>query len=366
VVVGYSLAFDTGFGSPFIGGLGQMWLNGVGGELGDAPLADGFAISASSFALFQGMFAIITPALISGALVERINFKAWFWFSLLWSLFIYCPMAKMVWGGGYIGPFGEIGAIDFAGGTVVHIAAGVGALVATAIVGPRSGFPDSKRPPHNVPFILLGAGLLWFGWFGFNGASYFAAKGAGLSFLTTTLSASAAMLTWCLIEWFRDGKPTAVGAATGAVAGLVGITPAAGFVYMPQALIIGVATAVACYIAVQVKAAINFDDSLDAYAVHGVGGTIGALLTGLLAVPALVPADYFPKSAEILASGGNGALFVAHIKAVLISYGFVGIGTAIILWIVGATCGLRVSPQEEERGLDFVAHGEEAYDPMTY
>jgi Amt family ammonium transporter len=272
----------------------------------------------------------------------------------------------MVWGGGCLGPFGEIGAIDFAGGTVVHIAAGVAALVATAIVGPRTNYPDSKRPPHNVPFILLGAGLLWFGWFGFNGASYFAAKGAGFSFLATTLSASAAMLTWCLIEWFRDGKPTAVGAATGAVAGLVGITPAAGFVYMPQALIIGIATSAACYIAVQVKAAIKFDDSLDAYAVHGVGGTVGALLTGLLAVPALVPADYFPKSAEILANGGNAALFVAHIKAVLISYGFVGIGTAIILWIVGAVVGLRVTPAEEERGLDFVAHGEEAYDPMTY
>lgn len=365
VVIGYSLAFDTGFNNPFIGGLGQMWLNGVGGELGDAPLADGFAISATSFALFQGMFAIITPALISGALVERINFKAWFWFSLLWSIFIYCPMAKMVWGGGYIGPFGELGAIDFAGGTVVHIAAGVGALVSTAIVGPRSTWPANKRPPHNVPFILLGAGLLWFGWFGFNGASYFAAKGAGLSFLTTTLSASAGLLTWCLIEWFRDGKPTAVGAATGAVAGLVGITPAAGFVYMPQALIIGVLTAAGCYLAVRIKSAINFDDSLDAYAVHGVGGTIGALLTGLLAVPALVPADYFPKSAEILAKGGNGALFVAHIKAVLLSYGFVGIGTALILWLISLTIGLRVSPSEEERGLDYVAHGEEAYDPMT-
>jgi Amt family ammonium transporter len=156
-----------------------------------------------------------------------------------------------------------------------------------------------------------------------------------------------------------------VGAATGAVAGLVGITPAAGFVYMPQALIIGAATSIACYIAVQVKASINFDDSLDAYAVHGVGGTIGALLTGALAAPALVPADYFPKSAALLASGGNGALFVAHVKAVLISYGFVGIGTAIILWIVGATVGLRVTPEQEERGLDFVSHGEEAYDPTT-
>jgi Amt family ammonium transporter len=272
----------------------------------------------------------------------------------------------MVWGGGYIGPFGEIGAIDFAGGTVVHIAAGVAALVSAAIVGPRTNFPESKRPPHNVPFILLGAGLLWFGWFGFNGASYFAAKGAGLSFLTTTASASAAMLAWCLIEWFKDGKPTAVGAATGAVAGLVGITPAAGFVYMPQALLIGAATAAACFIAVQVKSSIKLDDSLDAFMVHGIGGTIGAILTGALAVPALVPADYFPKSAEILAAGGNAALCVAQLEAVVLTYGFVGLGTAIILWVVGVVVGLRVTPEDEERGLDFVAHGEEAYDPMTY
>lgn len=366
VVIGYSLAFDGGFKSPFIGGLGQMWLNNVGGEYGDAPLADGFALSASSFALFQGMFAIITPALISGALVERISFKAWFWFALLWSLFVYSPMAKMVWGGGFLGPFGEVGAIDFAGGTVVHIAAGVAALVSAAIVGPRTSYPESNRPPHNVPFILLGAGLLWFGWFGFNGASMFAAKTAGFPFATTTAAASAALLTWCMIEWFKDGKPTAVGAATGAVAGLVGITPAAGFVYMPQALLIGAITASACFLAVQIKAAIRFDDSLDAFMVHGVGGTIGALLTGLLAAPALVPADYFPKSAEIIKAGGNLALFVAQFKAVIFSYGFVALGTAIILFIVKAVVGLRVSREDEERGLDFVAHGEEAYDPMTY
>ena len=365
VVIGYSLSFDLGFNSPFIGGLGQMMLNGVGGELGDAPLADGFNISATSFALFQGMFAIITPALISGALVERINFKAWFWFSLLWSLFVYCPLCHMVWGGGYIGPFGTIGALDFAGGTVVHISAGVAALVSAAIVGPRSTYPDNQRPPHNVPFILLGAGLLWFGWFGFNGASYFAAKGAGLSFLTTTASASAALLTWCMIEWFVDGKPTAVGAATGAVAGLVGITPAAGFVYMGPALVIGAASAAACLIAVRIKAAIKFDDSLDAFMVHGIGGTVGALLTGLLAAPALVPADYFPKSAEILAKGGNIAMLGAQFQAVVFTYGFVGIATLVILLIVKATVGLRVSEQDEERGLDFVAHGEEAYDPMN-
>ena len=366
VVIGYSLAFDTGFKSPFIGGLGSMWLNGVGGKYGDAPLADGFNLSASSFALFQGMFAIITPALISGALVERISFKAWFWFCLIWSLLVYSPMAHMVWGGGFLGAAeGMMGAIDFAGGTVVHIASGVAALVAAAILGPRSTWPSNKKPPHNVPFILLGAGLLWFGWFGFNGASMFAAKTAGYPFLTTTTAASAGMLTWCLIEWFQDGKPTAVGAATGAVAGLVGITPAAGFVYMPQSLLIGALTATACFVAVRIKAAIQFDDSLDTFMVHGVGGTIGALLTGLLASKLLVPADYFPQAAKILEEGGNVALLMTQFKAVLVTYGFVGLATAIILFGLSAVMPLRVSSEQEERGLDFVAHGEEAYDPMT-
>ena len=366
VVIGYSLAFDTGFGSPFIGGLGSMFLNGVGGPLGDAPLAPGFPISATSFALFQGMFAIITPALISGALVERISFKAWFWFCLLWSMLVYSPMAKMVWGGGFLGAAeGMMGAIDFAGGTVVHIASGVAALVAAAILGPRTTWPASRRPPHNVPFILLGAGLLWFGWFGFNGASMFAAKTAGLPFLTTTTSASAGLLTWGLIEWFKDGKPTAVGAATGAVAGLVGITPAAGFVYMGPAIAIGALTATVCLIAVRIKAAIQFDDSLDTFMVHGVGGTIGALLTGLFASATLVPADYFPAAAKVLGEGGNAGLFLTQLKAVLVTYGFVGLSTAIILWLLSLLMPLRVSSEEEERGLDYVAHGEEAYDPMT-
>jgi Amt family ammonium transporter len=365
VVIGYSLAFGTGFGSPFIGGLDVLMLNGLGGELGDAPFADGLAISATSFALFQGMFAIITPALISGALVERISFKAWFWFCLIWSLLIYSPMAKMVWGGGFLGPFGAIGAIDFAGGTVVHIASGVAALVGAAVIGKRTNWPHNSRPPHNVPFILLGAGLLWFGWFGFNGASMFASKTAGFPFLTTTTSASAALLVWCLIEWFKDGKPTAVGAATGAVAGLVGITPAAGFVYMGPSIVIGALTAVACFIAVRVKAATQFDDSLDTFMVHGVGGTTGALLTGLFASATLVPADYFPLSAKIMAEGGNAGLFIAQLKAVVFTYVFVGIGTFLILKVVGLFCELRVSPQDEDRGLDFVAHGEEAYDPMN-
>lgn len=223
---------------------------------------------------------------------------------------------------------------------------------------------ETSPPPHNVPYILLGSGLLWFGWFGFNGASYFAASAAGLSFLTTTTSASAALLSFCLIEWFKDGKPTAVVAATGAVAGLVGITPAAGFVYMGHALLIGALTYIACFIAIRVKVAIVFDDALDTFMVHGVGGTVGALLTGLLAAPALVPADYFPLSSEILKTGGNWGLFVAQFKAVIITYGFVGLGTAMILVILGRFMSLRVSPADEDRGLDFIAHGEEAYDPM--
>jgi Amt family ammonium transporter len=365
VVIGYTLSFGLGFNSPFIGGLEHILLNNVGGPLGDAPLADGFAISSTSFALFQGMFAIITPALISGALVERISFKAWFWFCLLWSIFVYCPMTKMVWGGGFLGPFGSVGALDFAGGTVVHISSGVAALVAAAIIGSRSTWPENQRPPHNVPFILLGAGLLWFGWFGFNGASMFASKTAGYPFLTTSTSASAGLLAWCLLEWFKDGKPTAVGAATGAVAGLVGITPAAGFVYIGPSIIIGALTALACFIAVRVKAAIKFDDSLDTFMVHGVGGTLGALLTGIFASKTLVPADYFPLSAEIMEKSGNFGMFIAQLKAVLFSYGFVAIATALILLILKAFMPLRVTAEEEDRGLDFVAHGEEAYDPMT-
>jgi Amt family ammonium transporter len=193
----------------------------------------------------------------------------------------------------------------------------------------------------------------------------FASKTAGMPFVTTSTAASAAMLTWCLIEWFKDGKPTAVGAATGAVAGLVGITPAAGFVYIGPSLVIGAATAVACFIAVQVKAAIKFDDSLDTFMVHGVGGTVGALLTGAFAVSALVPEDYFPTSAKILKESGNLGMVIAQLKAVVCTYLFVGIGTAIIVWILSAILGSRVSPASEERGLDFVAHGEEAYDPMT-
>lgn len=366
VVIGYSLAFGTSFNSPFVGGLEYFMLNGVGGKLGDEPIADGLAISATSFALFQGMFAIIAPALISGALCERLNFKAWFWFSILRFLFVYCPMAHMVWGGGLLGAApGMMGAIDFAGGTVIHIESGACALLAAHIVGPRTDFPQNKRPPHNVPFILLGAGLLWFGWYGFNGASAYSAKAAGFSFLATSVAASAALLCWCMLEWFLDGKPTAVGAATGSVAGLVGITPAAGFVYPGPAIIIGALASAACFSAVRLKPLTRIDDSLDCFFVHGVGGTVGCILTGIFAVPALVPADFFPMSAQILEKGGNFALTLVQFKAVLFTFGYSAICTALILWIVNSLVGLRVTPEEEERGLDYVLHGEEAYDPMS-
>jgi len=362
--VGFSLAF--GGDGKWIGNLDFVFMKDLAtiaelpGYTGDFALI----IPVLAFFGYQMMFAVITPALITGATADRMKFSAYAILIGVWAIIVYPTVAHWVFSpNGWL--FCE-GALDFAGGAVVHINAGAAALAVVLVLGKRRGWQREAMPPHNLPFTILGTGILWFGWFGFNGASYFAAKGAGFSFLTTTLSASAALLTWCLIEWFRDGKPTAVGAATGAVAGLVGITPAAGFVYMPQAMLIGAATSACCYIAVQIKAAIRFDDSLDAYAVHGVGGTVGALLTGLLAVPALVPADYFPKAAQLLEQGGNGALFLAHLKVVLISYGFVGAGTAIILWIVGSVVGLRVTPEEEERGLDYVAHGEEAYDPMTY
>jgi Amt family ammonium transporter len=317
-------------------------------------------MSASSFALFQGMFAIITPALISGALVERVNFKAWFWFGLLWSTFVYIPMAHMVWGAnGLI--YDRIGALDFAGGTVVHIASGVGALVSVAMIGPRRTFPNRVSPPHNVPFILLGAGLLWFGWFGFNGASYFAAQGAGLSFITTNASAAAAMLTWLLLEQIEIGKPTAVGAATGAVAGLVGVTPAAGFIPVWASLPIGAITALVCFLFVtKVKGRINLDDSLDAFGVHGVGGTVGAILTGVFAQKDFLVEKAFPTQFKVIANGPL-AMTWAQIQAVLVTYLYVGIATFVIWTILKSVMRVRATDEQELKGLDFALHGEDAY-----
>ncbi len=363
ILWGYSLAFDPG--NPFFGSLKWIFLNGVGVETtgylaGSAPeeiVSYAPTVPHQAFMMFQGMFAIITPALISGAIVERIRFKAYALFVVLWSTFIYSPMAHMVWGkGGFLGLMGGINALDFAGGTVVHIASGVSALVAAIVVGRRKNYPDKLSPPHNVPFILLGAGLLWFGWFGFNAGSALASGGlATIAFVTTNTGAAAGMVMWLILEQTLRGKPTAVGAATGAVAGLVGITPAAGFVTPVSAILIGAITSTVCFFAVSFKVKFKVDDSLDTYPVHGVGGTVGALLTGLFATTSVNSAG---KDGLFY---GNPQQFLIQLAAVILTYIFASVGTFILLKIVDAVVGLRLKPEAEFRGMDISDHGEEAY-----
>lgn len=310
-----------------------------------------------AFMIFQGMFAVITPALISGAIVERISFKAYVLFVVLWSTFIYSPMAHMVWGkGGFLSLLGGINALDFAGGTVVHIASGVSAIVAAMVIGKRRSYPDRLSVPHNVPFILLGAGLLWFGWFGFNGGSALASGGlATISFVCTNAGAAAGMVTWLILEQVLRGKPTAVGAATGAVAGLVGITPGAGFVLPISAILIGAITATCCFFAISYKVKLGIDDSLDTYPVHGVGGTVGAILTGVFASTAVNSAG---KDGLL---SGNPQQILIQLAAVVVTYLFAGIGTVIILKVVDFAVGLRLRPEAELQGMDINDHGEEAY-----
>ena len=347
---GFSLAFANGgalqavLGNPFsyalLEALPETW----------EPLA----IPGLTFALFQGMFAIITPALISGALVERISFRFWCLFTPIWLLLVYAPLAHMVWGGGFLGKD-----LDFAGGTVVHISSGVSALVLAALIGARKQWPTSIRPPHDVTQILLGTGLLWFGWFGFNGGSQLTVAGAELPFTTTHVAAAAGLVAWSLVESFRDGKPTAVGMATGAVAGLVGITPAAGFVTVGSAMVIGAITAVLCYASVQIKVKLRFDDSLDTYAVHGVGGTAGALLTGVFANAGLIAAH---PAGKVLAEQGRAALVLGQLQAVLVAYGLAALGTLLIAAVLRALgVQFRVSEDAENLGVDVAEHGEEAY-----
>ena len=325
---GFSLAFaDGGTLQPWIGNPFSYAL------LENIPAAwQPLAIPGLSFALFQGMFAIITPALISGALVERISFRFWCLFTPIWLLLVYAPLAHMVWGGGVLGKD-----LDFAGGTVVHISSGVTALMLAALLGARRGWPQSMRPPHDVTQILLGTGLLWFGWFGFNGGSQLTVAGAELPFTTTHVSAAAGMVAWSLLETFGDGrKPTVVGMATGAVAGLVGITPAAGFVTVGSSMLIGSLTALVCFFSVQIKVKLRFDDSLDTYAVHGVGGTAGALLTGVFANADLIASH---PAGQVLAEQGRLALVSGQLQAVLVAYGLAAAGT---LFIAAAVRGLGV------------------------
>jgi len=348
--VGFSLAFGDGgalnavIGNPFsyalLENLSDTW--------------DGLTIPGLSFALFQGMFAIITPALISGALVERLSFRFWCLFTPIWLLVVYAPLAHMVWGGGLLGKD-----LDFAGGTVVHISSGVTALILAGLVGSRQGWPQSGRPPHDVTQIILGTGLLWFGWFGFNGGSQLAIAGAELPFTTTHVSAAAGLVTWALIETWRDSKPTAVGMATGAVAGLVGVTPAAGFVTPGAGMAIGTITAVLCYASVQIKVRLRFDDSLDTFAVHGVGGTVGALLTGVFASAALIESH---DAGAVLAEQGRVGLILGQLQAVLVAYGLAAAGTVVIALAL-RQCGVpfRVNDDAERLGVDIEEHGEEAY-----
>lgn len=366
VLWGYSLAFSpdaltkgadgaiTVSTNPIIGNLNWFGLNGVEFNKPD-PVGYAGSIPHEIFMIYQMMFAIITPALISGAIVERMSFKAYFWFVLLWSTIVYSPLAHMVWGKGLIGV--NIGALDFAGGTVVHISSGVAAVVAAWVIGSRRTYPDRPAAPHNVPYVLLGIGLLWFGWFGFNAGSALAADGlAAVAFVGTAISSCAGGLMWLILEWVLRQKPTAVGIASGFLAGLVGITPAAGFVAPLGAIMIGLITATCCFFAVSLRAKLQFDDSLDTFPVHGVGGTVGAIITGLFATKSVNS-----LGADGLFYGGGVELLGKQIAGVVITYIFAAIATFAILKVLGLIMDLRVNPEAEFQGLDINEHGEEGY-----
>ena len=350
VLFGYSLAFgpDTGFW----GGFAWFGLNGVGLE----PYASYAAtIPHQAFMIFQGMFAIITPALIVGAFAERMKFSAFLIFILLWATFVYDPICHWVWGTG--GWLRALGALDFAGGNVVHISAGVAALVTTMFIGKRKNLNGHVPAPHNLPFVVIGTGLLWFGWFGFNAGSALGANGLAVSaFVVTNTSAAAAGLTWALIEWLHNGKPTMLGTVSGIVTGLVAITPAAGFVSVLSALLIGFSASLICYVSVTiVKPKLGYDDSLDAFGIHGVGGIWGALATGLFASTAVNPDG---------ANGlffGNPQLFLIQLYSVGATIAYAFIATAIIYKVIDLTLGMRVTEEEELIGLDLTQHCERAY-----
>lgn len=348
VLWGYSLAFGPDVGG-LVGNLDWAGLAGVGLDPSDyAP-----TIPHQAFMVFQLMFAIITPALITGSFAERMKFSTFLIFTLSWATFIYAPLAHWVWGGGWLG---ELGVLDFAGGTVVHISSGISALACAIILGKRHGYGTEPMPPHNLPFSVIGASLLWVGWFGFNAGSALAADGlATNAFVTTNTAAAAAVLSWTLSEWVTKGKPTVLGAATGAVAGLVAITPAAGFVGALSAIIIGVGAGMFCYAACNLKTKLGYDDSLDVVGVHGIGGIWGALATGLFASTAINPGG-----ADGLFFGNPAQLKIQAI-AVVATCAFAFIGTTIILGVLKAIMGLRVTQEGEMMGLDLSEHSESAY-----
>jgi len=350
VLYGYSISFAPGEG--FWGGFKWFGLNGVGLE----PYTDYAAtIPHQAFMIFQAMFAIITPALILGAFAERMKFSAFLTFMLLWATFVYGPVCHWVWGiGGWLR---KLGALDFAGGTVVHINAGIAALATALVIGKRKNLEKNIPTPHNMPFVVLGTALLWFGWFGFNAGSALAANGLAVNaFVVTNTAAAAAGLSWALIEWLSNGKPTIFGAASGAVAGLVAITPAAGFVSVIPAIIIGILVSLFCFIAVSIiKPKTGYDDALDAFGVHCIGGMWGALATGLFASKAVNPAG---------ADGlffGNPKQFIVQLGAVATTLIYSFVVSMIIYKVIDLTIGVRVDEKEEAMGLDLTQHHERAY-----
>jgi Amt family ammonium transporter len=363
-LVSYSLAFDSG--TSFIGGLHHLFLRGVGLK----PDPDYAAtIPLQTFMVYQLMFAIITPALVTGAFAERMKFSAMALFLVLWSIFVYSPMAHMVWGkGGLLNASlgGRFPTLDFAGGTVVHVTSGVSALVCALYLGKRVGYPKEAMPPHSVVLSFIGACLLWVGWFGFNAGS---ALGSGplatSAFVNTHFGAAGAAISWAIAEWIRNGKPSALGAISGAVAGLVAITPAAGFVQPMSAIVIGLLAGVFCYfMVIKVKNWFGYDDSLDAFGVHGAGGTLGAVLTGIFASSAINPI-FKDAHGNPLPSGGvdgNWHQVLNQLVGIAIAWVISIVGTLILLKLVDLTIGLRVTREDEMEGLDLTQHGEEGYD----
>ena len=362
-IVGYSLAF--GEGNFFIGGFQHMFLRGVG----LTPSVYAPTIPAQTYMIYQLMFAIITPALITGAFAERMKFSAMALFLSLWSLVVYSPMAHMVWGvGGLLNATGgHIPSLDFAGGTVVHVTSGVSALVTALYLGKRLGYPRTPMPPHSMVLSFIGACLLWVGWFGFNAGSALSSGPLATSaFVNTHFAAAAAALGWTIAEWIHNGKPTALGAISGAVAGLVAITPASGFVQPMSALAIGFLAGLFCFFMVfLVKAKFGYDDSLDAFGVHGAGGTLGAILTGIFAVSSINAAFGTDASGKPVPTGmldGHWTQVFNQAAGVAIAWTISAIGTLVLLFIVDKIVGLRVSPEAESEGLDLSQHGEEGYD----
>jgi Amt family ammonium transporter len=356
VAIGYSLSFGTNHGG-IIGDLGNVFFQGVGAE--PNTLYSG-TIPESLFAIFQMMFAVITPALICGSLAGRMKFSALFIFIIAWSVIVYYPMAHMVWGDG--GFLKELGSVDFAGGNVVHISSGISGLVACILLGKRREFGIVSYKPHNIPFVVIGAGLLWFGWFGFNGGSALAADGLAVhAILTTNTSAAMGLLSWMLLEKVIHGKPTVLGAATGAVVGLVAITPGAGFVPVWASMVIGGLVSPICYFAVtKLKAKFGYDDALDAFGCHGVGGIWGGIATGLFTQKAINPAAKWDGLIY-----GNSHLFLAQIISIAVTIAFAAIATFAIVSVIKLFMPIRVTKNEEALGLDLTEHSEAAYPSFT-